>query len=216
MLSEVVSKPIFTYELALNKVVQAVKNGSNIEKAWKEVILFLTLCTTSDIQKPNNIRLQIHTHNSRDTQTLEKDITTLFGKSKTHFDSIFNILTWNLKANDLDSCIGYLISKQPLPKDYNYRPFIELRIDYIFKFKDPQTGIELSSQNNDSMLSVFISKNTKVMPEFCFPFSKQEDLKCYMETIEPHLPFKKLDRQAFRYVYPNKKGTSNVIKRIQL
>ncbi|CAI6040014.1 hypothetical protein PAECIP112173_00973 [Paenibacillus sp. JJ-100] len=210
----VLSKPQITYELPLSKVVQAIKSNHKIEHCWPVIQQFLTHCTTAKVDSPERFDLIIHGHKDRDVSKLLQAATKAFGTCETHFDGIFDLSRWQLTQSNLNQAIQFMIDHQPYPTAV--RPYIQLRIVYRFCFIDPASQHELDDQSNTSLLAVFLQKNSSVMPEFWFPFEQIEDLKSYLLKIAPYLPFKKIDTKAFRLVSPNKKGTNNIRRKLDL
>ena len=158
--------------------------------------------------------MTINKHKERDTEYLESETTKLFGIPENHFDGLYEQLHWQLAGNKLNAAIDLMIQSQPYPSAI--RPYISLRIDYEFEFVNVQTNEILAYQEEKSHLAIFLEKNSAVMAEFWFPFTIVSDLSDYLKTIENFLPFKKLDKKAFRLVEPNKNKTRNVLKKIEI
>jgi hypothetical protein len=213
-LEKIVSRPRICYEIPLSKVVQSLKQNSKVETSWDVAKKFLQSCTTTRIACPIRLVLTINKHNERDTSHLESEVTKLFDVPETHFDGLYEQLKWKLEATQLAPAIDLMIQLQPYPPAT--RPCISLRIDYEFEFVNVETKENLENQEDKSHLAIFLEKNSHVMAEFWFPFSTVKDLSDYLSTIETLLPFKKLDKKAFRLIEPNKHKTRNVIRKISM
>ena len=213
-LEKVVSRPRIRYELPLSKVVQALKKNTKVETSWDIAKKFLLSCTNTKIEQPSSLVLTINKHKERDTKHLESEATKLFDIPKQHFDGLYEQLRWELEADKLDTAIDLMIQSQPYPSAI--RPYISLRIDYEFEFINVMTSRILAHQEEKSHLAIFLEKNSNVMAEFWFPFSTVNDLSDYLNPIEEFLPFKKLDKKAFRLIEPNKNKTRNVIRKIDI
>ena len=213
-LEKVVSRPQIRYELPLSKVIQALKKNVKVETSWDIVKKFLLSCTNAKIEYPSRLILTINKHKERDTQQMESETVKLFGVPKQHFDGLYDRLSWELEKDKLNVAIDLMIQLQPYPSAI--RPYISLRIDYVFEFVNVKTKEIFAHQEEKSHLAVFLEKNSNVMPEFWFPFSTVNDLSDYLNVIEEFLPFKKLDKKAFRLIEPNKNKTRNVIRKISI
>ena len=119
---------------------------------------------------------------------------------------MYDQLHWEIGKEKLDIAINLMVQLQPYPSAI--RPYISLRIDYKFEFVDLETKKNLENQEEKSHLSIFLTKNSSVMPEL-------NDLSNYLNLIEDCLPFKKLDRNSFRLIEPNKTKTKNVIRKVE-
>ena len=169
-------------------------------------------CTNADISSPKKITLTTSGNAEQDTSQLELLIEGTFKeKGYRHFDGLFNRHIWELKPASLNNAIQFMVSQEPRLKT---KPFLELRIDYVFEFISPATKRVLDNRERLSRLSVFLKKSSQVMPEFLFPFTDVEALDQYLAEIDLFLPFKQFDRKSFRKIFPNKKGTGNIVRKI--
>ncbi len=211
---KVLNHPHIRYELPMSKVVQAIKGNTQIETAWGSIKYFLSECTTAKINLPDTLSIEINSHKDRDTDLLEQSAQQIFGLPEKHFDGMFDLLRWKLKATQLENAVQFMMDGQPYPKAV--RPFISCRIDYFFEFTNPSTQEALIGQEKKSHLAIFLERNSSCLPEFWFPFTTNgDDFYSYIGTLTPFFPFKKLDEKSFRIVAPNKQGTSNFIRKFR-
>jgi len=209
----VFSHPQISYELPLSKVIQALKNNARITTALETVKSFLSNCTNADVQSPDQITLVINDGEDRNVKTLIDSVVKSFGKhDKEHFDGIYNQTIWTITPKQIDKAFQFMVLHEPYPPAI--RPFISLRVDYYFKWIDPQSGNPLEHQEQKSHLAVLFQRNSQAMPEFLFPFAEKDGLVEYLNAIKLWLPFKKLDEKSFRLVRSNKQGTKNVISKL--
>ena len=213
-LEKVVSRPKIRYELPLSKVVQALKKNSKVETSWDTAKKFLLSCTNAKIEQPSRLVLTINKQTERDTQNVENKSIKLFGNPEKHFDGLYEQLHWKLEEEKLNAAIDLMVQSQPYPSEI--RPHISLRIDYEFEFVNVTTSEILAYQEDKSHLAIFLEKNSNVMAEFWFPFSTVKEFSDYLCSIEEFLPFKKIDKKAFRLIEPNKNKTRNVVKKIDI
>ena len=213
-IEKIVSRPQIRYELPLSKVVQALKKNSKIEISWDIAKKFLLSCTDAEIEQPSRLVLTINKHEERDTQRIENKTVKLFGNPELHFDGLYEQLRWKLEEEQLNTAIDLMVQSQPYSSAI--RPYISLRIDYEFAFVNVRTREILAYQEDKSHLAIFLEKNSNVMAEFWFPFSTVSDFYDYWYSIEEHLPFKKIDKKAFRLIEPNKNKTRNMIRKIDI
>lgn len=222
----VAHRPYIIYKLPISRVTQALVGGK-IEKVWKNIENFLTICTTANIENPNSIYMIGYTADEEHGEQPELAEAVLakarkvFGEGKTepvgylypaNIPSKQTKTEWELSGKNLPQVIDYLIKEQPLPK-YNLGP-IELIISYDFKLTDPTTKNELPNQQYVSSFLIWITRNSCVSASLCFPFTEpNQEFRNYVDSIKPFIPFK-FDIKHLRLGRSNKKGTSNMFSKL--
>lgn len=211
----VLEKPCIYYELSLSKVVQPLKDKKNISTAWDNAVEFIANITTANIFEPNNIVMTINSDENRDTMNLENNAVELFGMPEKHFDGLYNQSIRNISNDFLNKAIEFMINNQPYPKAL--RPYITLRVDYMFHFIDINSKEPLAGQELQSHVAFFLSKNSNCMPEFRFPFTDcSKSFYEYLDMAKEYMPFKEFDEKSFRIVRPNKSRTGNISRKINI
>ena len=221
-----VQKPFILYSLPKSRTTQQLIGGRKIEKAWENVCLFLTNCTTAKPDQVTNITLTAHTAFQGDPNPEIAD--KIIRETKQLFDSgvtkpiaysypsgIPDAQTkteWNIEIEDLQKAIDYMINGQPWPK-FTFGP-IELLVTYSFKLIDPITKKELPNQEKNSSLIIWLSRNCICSSDLYFPFEKvDENFNEAINKMKPFLPFK-LEEKYLRIGRPNKSNTQYIYKKL--
>jgi len=207
------------YTLRKGVTTQKLK-GKNINQSFENLSSFLNNCTNTTPDKTFSSGLTAYSaYNNDDDPAIAKkivlNIEKLFGKGTTEPISYAypswkassqTKTEWNIDAENLKKALDYLINGQPWPK-YTFGP-VELLLSYDFKFIDPSTKEILPNQQNDSTITVWLSRSRTCSPTFYFPFQEANNyFDEYVDKIEAYLPFK-FERKHLRIVTENKdKGT---------
>ncbi|UGS25794.1 hypothetical protein K8F61_14190 [Microbacterium resistens] len=209
---------MFSYELPPSRAVQALRNGTRPEAAFRNVSTFLARCTTTTAQSPESIRVTVNDHPDRSTRTLREQLESQFGAARVHFDGLYTQYAWDPSVTMLDAVLTFAFTTDV--SEPAVRPLVETRLDYFFAFTDPATGAPLPGQDSvpvprpggglrrypHSLLSVFLARRSTGMPEWLFPFEDQGEFQDYLSSIRDLLPFQKFDLHALRRVHHGANG----------
>lgn len=218
-------RPYIVYSLSKDRTTQKF-NKTKFQDIIKDIDIFLTSCTTTNIQEPDKVELTAYTaYDQTDPADTLLDIikktTERFGLSVSeplsyHYPSgqpdSTTKYTWTFSKEKLNEVIQYIIDNSPMPKS-NFGP-LELFFTYDFKLTDPISKTLLQNQVQTSYLLIWFSRGKACSPTLFFPF-EQADKKFwnYIDSIVSFLPFI-LEEKYLRLAHINKQGEVSSFKKI--